>query len=61
MTKCKDCKHYQPIANWHGRCSIELPAWINNSATTMIYIRFVRADDGCDLGKEKTNAKGAMK
>lgn len=53
MTKCKDCKHYQPDSDWHGWCSIELPAWLRNVITPMTDSRFVRADDSCDLGKEQ--------
>lgn len=53
MTKCKDCKHYQRDAEFRGWCSIELPAWFRQIVISFADRRFVRSDDGCDLGKEE--------
>lgn len=56
MTKCKDCAFFQTgDVDWNGLCSTELPRWLKAATAVLPDVddRFVRDDDGCDLGKEK--------
>lgn len=51
MIQCKDCKFYRPDVNTHGWCRINLPVWFS-CTVPMATNRYIRANDGCDLGKE---------
>ena len=57
---CKNCKFFDAEDNttedaWRGECTIKLPRWLFNTMGIDSYNpnTFMRADDGCDLGKGK--------
>ena len=54
MTKCRNCNYYKRDLNWQGICAIDLPVWLR-SAAPQITSRRVGSNDGCDLGKKKTD------
>ena len=55
--KCVYCSFYKPNPenSITGQCAIVLPRWAQSEADRLAPDRFVRHDDGCDLGQQWTS------